>query len=92
MAGLAYAQRTMANILSVAGSDSRYKEPGARPAGFLGGLWHGIIAPITFIVSLFASEVSIYETNNNGRWYEFGFMLGIGAYAGNEEVRNGLRR
>lgn len=82
----------MANILSVAGSDSKYKGPGARPAGFLGGLWHGIIAPITFIVSLFASEVSIYETNNNGRWYEFGFMLGIGAYAGNREVRNGLRR
>jgi len=25
-----------------------------------------------------------YETTNNGRWYEFGFMLGIGAYAGSE--------
>ena len=78
----------MANILSVAGSDSKYKEPGTEPAGFLGGLWHGMIAPITFIVSLFASEVSIYETNNNGRWYEFGFMLGIGAYAGNKEARD----
>jgi hypothetical protein len=32
--------------------------------------------------------MSIYETNNNGRWYEFGYMLGIGAYAGNEEMRN----
>jgi hypothetical protein len=92
MAALAYALRTMANVLSVAGSDSKYKEPGAKPAGFLGGLWHGIIAPLTFIVSLFAREVSIYETNNNGRWYEFGFMIGIGAYAGNEEVRNGFRR
>jgi hypothetical protein len=78
----------MANVLSVAGSDSRYKQSGAQPSGFWAGLWHGIIAPITFIVSLFASEVSIYETNNNGRWYEFGFMLGIGAYAGNEQVRN----
>jgi hypothetical protein len=64
---LAYARRTMANILSVAGSDSKYKVPDARPAGFLGGLWRGMIAPITFIVSLFANEVSIYETNNNGR-------------------------
>jgi hypothetical protein len=78
----------MANVLCVAGSDSRYKQPGAPPAGFWAGLRHGIIAPITFIVSLFASEVSIYETNNNGRWYEFGFMLGIGAYAGKEQVRN----
>jgi hypothetical protein len=81
----------MANFLSVAGTDSKYKEPGAQPAGFWGGLWHGIIAPITFIVSLFVTGVSIYETRNNGRWYEFGFMLGIGAYAGNEEVRSGLK-
>ena len=71
----------MANILSVAGSQSKYKEPGAKPAGFLGGLWHGLIAPIVFIVSLFVAGASIYETNNNGRWYEFGFILGICAHA-----------
>jgi hypothetical protein len=77
----------MANSLSVAGSNSKYKEPGARPAGFWGGLWHGIIAPITFLVSLLVGGVSIYETHNNGRWYEFGFMLGIMAYYGNGEAR-----
>jgi hypothetical protein len=77
----------MANYLSVAGSNSNYKEAGARPAGFWGGLWHGLIAPTTFLVSLFVSGVSIYETSNNGRWYEFGFLLGIGAYAGNGEMR-----
>ena len=58
-----------------------------RPAGFWGGLWHGIIAPIAFLVSLFVDGVSIYESNNNGRWYRLGFMLGIGAYAGNEGAR-----
>jgi len=42
---------------------------------------------ITFLVSLSANGVSIYETHNNGRWYEFVFMLGMGAYAGNREVR-----
>jgi hypothetical protein len=72
----------MANALSVAGSNSKYKEPGAGPAGFWGGLWHGVIAPLTFLISLFAEGVSIYETNNNGRWYEFGFILGIGGCAG----------
>jgi len=72
----------MANALSVAGSNSKYKESGAKPAGFWGGLWHGMIAPFTFLISLFAQGVSIYETNNNGRWYEFGFMLGIGGCAG----------
>jgi len=77
----------MANALCVAGSNSKYQQPGATPAGFWAGLWHGIIAPITFIVSLFADGVRIYETNNRGRWYDFGFMLGIGAYAGSPEAR-----
>jgi hypothetical protein len=80
----------MANALLVAGSNSTYKQPGASPAGFWAGLWHGIIAPITFIVSLFADGVRIYETNNNGRWYDFGFILGIGAYASNHQVRQGV--
>jgi hypothetical protein len=48
-----------------------------RVAGFWRGLWHGIIAPITFVVSLFSKSVGIYEVYNNGAWYNFGFMLGI---------------
>jgi hypothetical protein len=78
----------MANLLSAAGLNSKYQQSGAKAAGFWGGLWHGMIAPITFIVSLFVSGVSIYEKNNNGRWYEFGFMLGIGAYSAHREVRH----
>ena len=73
----------MANVLSVAGGNSKYKLPNAKPAGFLGGLWHGIISPITFIISLFTQDVRIYETNNNGRWYDFGFCLGAGIIIGN---------
>jgi hypothetical protein len=46
-------------------------------AGFWAGLWHGIIAPITFIVSLFSDNVDIYEVHNNGNWYNFGFLIGI---------------
>lgn len=68
----------MPNILSVAGDNSKYKLEDADPAGFLGGLWHGIIAPITFLISLFSENVRIYETSNNGRWYVFGFCLGAG--------------
>jgi hypothetical protein len=67
----------MANILSVAGSNSVYQESGANSAGFWAGLWHGLIAPITFIVSLFDAGVRVYESHNNGRWYEFGFLLGV---------------
>lgn len=47
------------------------------PAGFWMGLWHGLISFVTFIISLFNHDVNIYEVNNNGGWYNFGFILGI---------------
>lgn len=53
-----------------------------RPSGFLPGLWHGFIAPIAFIVSLFSDHVRIYAVPNNGLWYDFGFMLGISGFSG----------
>ena len=46
-------------------------------AGFWMGLWHGIIAPVTFAISLFSDNVSLYEVHNNGGWYDFGFLLGL---------------
>lgn len=46
-------------------------------AGFWRGLWHGIIAPFAFIVSLFSDSVGIYEVHNNGGWYNFGYLLGL---------------
>lgn len=48
------------------------------PVGFWYGLWHGIIAPISFIISWFDSDVAIYAIYNNGGWYDFGFLWGIG--------------
>jgi len=48
--------------------------------GFWAGLWHGIIAPIVFIVSFFRDDVAVFALNNNGHWYTFGFLLGIGAF------------
>jgi len=50
--------------------------------GFLPGLWHGIISPITFIISLFTDDVSVYEVHNDGNWYDFGFVLGAGILFG----------
>ena len=49
----------------------------AKAAGFWAGLWHGLICIMTFIISLFTDSVGVYETNNSGNWYDFGFMLGI---------------
>jgi hypothetical protein len=53
-----------------------------KPYGFLGGLWHGIIAPISFIGSIFMDDVAMYAINNNGGWYDFGFVIGAGILFG----------
>jgi hypothetical protein len=45
-------------------------------AGFWKGLWHGLISPITFVISLFSRNVYVFEVHNNGGWYTFGFLLG----------------
>jgi hypothetical protein len=45
--------------------------------GFLSGLWHGLIFPLAWIVSLFAPNIAIYAVPNNGGWYDFGYFLGI---------------
>lgn len=44
---------------------------------FWRGIWHGFITPFTFIISLFNDSVGIYETHNNGGWYNFGYILGL---------------
>ena len=54
---------------------------GQRP-GFLLGFWHGFIAPISFVVSLFSEKIRIYAVPNTGKLYDFGFMLGISGFSG----------
>jgi hypothetical protein len=49
-------------------------------AGFWKGLWHGLISPVTFIISLFSKTVRLYEVHNNGGWYNFGFVIGAGLF------------
>ena len=51
--------------------------PDGNVAGFWMGLWHGLIVPITFIISLFTDKVHMYEVHNTGGWYNFGFILGV---------------
>lgn len=48
------------------------------PYGFWGGLWHGLIAPMSFIGGLFSDGIAIYSVNNNGGWYDFGYVVGLG--------------
>ena len=57
-------------------------DTGPDPAGFWLGLWQGFIVPVTFVISLFTDDVSIYEVRNSGNWYDFGYVLGISTVLG----------
>ena len=48
-----------------------------RPAGVLSGIWHGWIAPLSLILSLFNRNLRIYEVVNTGWWYDLGFYLAV---------------
>ncbi len=62
-------------------------------AGFWLGLWHGLISPITFLISLFNHNINIYDVHNNGNWYNFGFMLGVSTiFSGGARSGAGARR
>ena len=47
------------------------------PAGFLWGLWHGMIALISLVIHIFNENVAFYEIHNTGGWYDFGFLMGV---------------
>jgi len=47
------------------------------PSGFFSGIWHGWIAPLSLIVGFFNPSISIYDVNNTGWWYDFGFYMAI---------------
>lgn len=65
-------------------------QPGA--PGFLSGVWHGVIAPIAFVISLFDDGVRMYAFPNAGRWYDFGFLLGLGLWGGGAGASASSRR
>jgi len=61
-------------------SEEKTANADGRVAGFWLGVWHGLISPVTFIVSLFTKDVRLYEVHNSGGWYNFGFVLGAGLF------------
>ena len=62
-------------LASCAAGDSQFTAD--NPAGFWFGLWHGVISFISLIIHLFNDGVAVYELNNTGGWYDFGFLLGV---------------
>lgn len=60
----------------------------SRPMGtpgdpaLLRGLIDGLLAPITFVISLFSDDIRMYAFPNIGRWYDFGFLMGVLCWGG----------
>lgn len=48
-----------------------------QPAGFLSGIWHGWLAPLTLFLSLFMDNIHMYEVHNSGFFYDLGFYMAI---------------
>ena len=48
-----------------------------RIAGILLGIWHGVISPVTLVLSFVNRSGQIYEVHNDGSQYNLGFLLGV---------------
>lgn len=62
-------------LTSCAAGDAQFTQD--KPADFWYGLWHGVIAFISLIIHIFNENIVVYEINNTGGWYDFGFLLGV---------------
>jgi len=77
-----------AGEINVPGVSIQVNAPGPNPlvnkadknkhvAGVWMGVWHGIISPITLIISFSNPNVQMYEVHNDGSQYNFGFLVGV---------------
>ncbi|MEN8169916.1 MAG: hypothetical protein ABFS08_06805 [Pseudomonadota bacterium] len=62
-------------LASCAAGDAQFTPE--NEAGFWYGLWHGVISVISMIIHIFNDSVAVYEIDNTGGWYDFGFLLGV---------------
>lgn len=69
-------------------STIRLSTPGVNPernqpdgegqvAGLVSGLWHGLIAPVMLVGSLFNPVMEMYEVHNTGTEYNLGYLIGV---------------
>ena len=74
--------------LNVPAVSIQLNAPGANPlenkpnsvgqvASALMGVWHGLISPVTLLVSFVNRDVQMYEVHNDGSPYNLGFLIGM---------------
>ena len=40
-------------------------------------IWHGIISPVTLVISFINPNMQMYEVHNDGSKYNLGFLIGV---------------
>jgi hypothetical protein len=74
---------TLAIVTLVFGWFYGWASPWAFPknqsAGFKYGVLHGALMPLSLPALLMGKDVSIYASDNTGRWYKIGYICGINA-------------
>jgi hypothetical protein len=68
-------------VLALAACATRPMGHPGDPA-FIRGLIDGFLAPFSLVISLFNDHVRMYAYPNIGRWYDFGFLIGISCWGG----------
>jgi len=74
--------------INVPGVSLQVNAPGPNPlvnkadankhvASIMMGIWHGIISPVTLVVSFSNPNVQMYEVHNDGSQYNLGFLIGV---------------
>jgi hypothetical protein len=74
--------------INVPGVSIQVNAPGPNPlvnkadankyvAGIWMGVWHGIISPITLLISFNNPNMQMYEVHNDGSQYNLGFLVGV---------------
>lgn len=81
----------LVTAVALTGCGSPNEAVAATGKGFWWGIWDGWTAVLAFIGNLFGGEYGIYESRNTGGWYDFGFLLGIGAIFGGGSSANNSR-
>ena len=66
-------------LLTATGPNPMLNQPDGlgRVARAGAGIWHGIIAPVTLVLSFFDPNLHMYEVHNAGSEYDLGFLLGV---------------
>jgi hypothetical protein len=74
--------------INVSDLSTQFYAPGTNPqlnttdangriAGVWQGVWHGVISPVTLVLSFFNEGVQIYEVHNDGNQYNLGYLIGV---------------